>query len=306
MRRNCQKRQVLRSSLTGKVGLNINGDLSEREIVERVRLAERTGIRTIWVGEFEGFEDPFVVAEIISSASKKVNIGFGVLSTSRRGCEKIVEGLEALEQRYGERYILGLGAGNFDDASKAFRNLRECVEKVSGFCLVLGASSPRTLKLASETDGVLFNSVNPEFVKWMNGFVEGDVFKAAYGPALLLPSEYEEDLIIAASIVFLGSKKLISEFKMQEIAHEISKVDIMELVELRRSGKSIRGHGSETLFKYREFLLQNFTISGGVLDVAERMKKLLEICDHVVLADPFFRDVESVRKLEVLIEMVGG
>lgn len=303
MRRNCQKRQVLKSSLTGRIGLNINGDLSEKEIVERVKLAEIAGIRTIWVGEFEGFVDPFVVAEIISNASRNLSVGFGILSVSRRSCEEIVEGFEALRQRYGDRYILGLGVG---DNAKAFQRLKECVEGVSG-CCVVGAGSPGTLKLASKTDGVLYNSVNIEFIRWMDGFVEGDVFKAAYGPALLLPSEFEEDLIIAASIVFLGSKRLISEFKMEDIAEEISEVDIMELVELRRSGRSIReSDDAEKILKHREFLLNNFTISGGVSEVAEEIKKLLEICDHVVLADPFFRDLSSMRMLSILVDMIEG
>ncbi len=40
----------LRSFSIGKIGLNINGDLSESEIKERVRIAEKAGIRIIWIG----------------------------------------------------------------------------------------------------------------------------------------------------------------------------------------------------------------------------------------------------------------
>ncbi len=303
MGKDCQKRQVLKSSLIGRLGLNINGDLSEKEIVDRVKFAEIAGIRTIWVGEFEGFTDPFVVADIISSASRSLIVGFGILSVSRRSCEEIVDSLEVLRQKYGDRYILGLGLG---ENAKAFHRLKECVERLSG-CCVVGAGSPATLKLSSKTDGVLYNSVNTEFIRWMDGFVEGNIFKAAYGPALLLSSKFEEDLIIAALIVFLGSKRLISEFKMDAIAEETSGVDIMELVELRRSGRSIReSSDAEKILKHRDFLLKNFTLSGGVSEVAEGIEKLLELCDHVVLADPFFRDLNSMRMLGTLVNMIEG
>lgn len=304
MRRAYQKRQELKNSLTGRIGLNVNGDLEDREILERVRLAEEAGIRMIWVGEFEGFKDPFAVAETISQNSK-INIGFGVLSVSRRECEKIVKEFEELEQKYGERYILGLGAGNYSNAAEAFKKLKDCIEKLP-FCVV-GASSPKTLKLASRTSGVLFNSVNPAFIEWMNGFVEKDVFKAAYGPSLLLPSEFEEDLIIAASIVFLGSKALISEFEMQNIAGEISGVDVARLIEQRRLGRSIADlDNAEGLLEHKDFLLKNFTLSGNIASVAEKIRELLKICDHVILSDPFFRDLNSMKRLKELVKIVEG
>lgn len=304
MRRSYRKRQELKNSLTGRIGLNINGDLEDREILERVRLAEEAGIRMIWVGEFEGFQDPFEVAEIISKNSK-INIGFGVLSVSRRECEEIIEEFEGLKRKYGERYVVGLGAGNYSNAAEAFKKLKDCTGKFP-FCVV-GASSPKTLKLASRTSGVLFNSVNPEFVKWMDGFVEKDVFKAAYGPSLILPSEFEEDLIIAASIVFLGSKTLISEFEMQSIADEISGVDIARLIEQRRLGRSIADlDDADKLLRHKDFLLQNFTLSGSTASVAEKIMELLKICDHIVLSDPFFRDLNSMKELKELVKMVNG
>jgi len=73
-------------------------------------------------------------------------------------------------------------------------------------------------------------------------------------------------------------------------------------VRARWEGRSIAGEeGAEILFRHREFLLQNFTISGDVEEVRRRIKSLLNICDHVVLADPFFRDVESVRRLKEVV-----
>jgi len=292
---------VLESSLTGRVGLNINGDLSEKEIEERVRIAEKAGVRIIWVGEFEGFEDPFKVAEVVSSCSN-LKVGFGVLS-AQKGCERIVSGVEGLRERYGDRFIVGIGAGNYTDPKEGYVKLKKCLNflKSFDFPVVIGAGSPMTTALSREADGVLFNSVNEKFISWLLRFADTP-FKAAYGPALILPSDNEEDLLIAAAIVFTGSRRLIEEFQFESIANELSKVDIMSLVRTRWEGGSIADcEGAEVLFKYRDFLLNNFTISGSAKDVKARIKSLLRLCDHVVLADPFFRDIESVKKLKEVV-----
>lgn len=291
----------LRNFSIGRVGLNINGDLSEKEIEERVRIAEREGVRVIWIGEFEGFEDPFSVAETVSSRSQ-MWVGFGVLS-AQKGCERIIAEVEELRKRHGDRFIVGIGAGSYKSPREGYRKMRRCVELLRNaeFPVVVGASSPGTASLSKEVDGVLFNSVKEEFISWLLRFTN-TAFKAAYGPALILPSSNEEDLLLAAAIVFTGSKRLIEEFGFEEVAKELSKVDIMSLVRKRWEGRSIAGEeGAEILFRHREFLLQNFTISGDVEEVRRRIKSLLNICDHVVLADPFFRDVESVRRLKEVV-----
>ncbi len=285
----------------GKVGLNINGDLSEKEIEERVRIAEKAGVEIIWIGEFEGFEDPFKVAEVVSLCSN-LKVGFGVLS-AQKGCERIISGVERLRERYGDRFIVGVGAGSYADPKDGYRKLKKCLNFLNefDFPVVVGAGSPMTTALSKETDGVLFNSVKEEFISWLLSYADTS-FKAAYGPALILPSDNEEDLLLAAAIVFTGSRRLIEEFRFENIANELSKVDIMSLVRTRWEGGSIaEQEGAEALFKYRDFLLSNFTIGGSAEDVKARIKSLLQLCDHVVLADPFFRDIESVKRLKEVV-----
>jgi 5,10-methylenetetrahydromethanopterin reductase len=296
-----RKFQRLRNFSIGKVGLNINGDLSKAEIEERVRIAEGAGIRVIWIGEFEGFEDPFSVAETVSSCSS-VKVGFGVLS-AQKDCERIIAEVEELRKRYGDRFIVGIGAGSYKTPKEGYRRLIECLNllKDAEFPVVVGAGSPMTASLSKKVDGVLFNSVKEEFVSWLLSFTE-TAFKAAYGPALILPSSNEEDLLLAAAIVFTGSKKLIEEFGFEEVARDLSKVDIMSMIRARWEGRSIADEkGAEILLKHKEFLLQNFTISGSAEDLKERIKSLLNLCDHVVLADPLFRDVEAVRRLKEVV-----
>ena len=303
---NCQGRVRLKSCWTGKIGLNINGDLSRHEIIERAKIAESSGIRVVWVGEFEGFEDPFEVASVIAE-STGLKIGFGVVTTTRRTCREILERFEGIRKRYGDRFILGLGAGE-GEPGRAYRSLRDCIEALDRrFPVVVGAGSPMTLRLAGKTGGVLFNSVNPEFLEWMMEYIEKDVFKAAYGPALILPSEFEEDLLLAASIVFLGSRNLIRRFGFEDIAEELSKVDIMGLVNLRRSGRSIfERRDAGILHTYKDFLLEKFTLSGTLEEVKAKISRLLKLCDHVILSDPFFRDLRSMGHLRELAQQMVG
>ncbi len=236
------------------------------------------------------------------SSCSSLNVGFGVLS-AQKDCERILSGVEELRKRYGDRFVVGVGAGNYKSPKEGYRRLRECLDLLrdAKFPVVVGASSPMTASLSNEVDGVLFNSVKEEFISWLLRYTQ-TAFKAAYGPALILPSNNEEDLLLAAAIVFTGSKKLIEQFKFENAAKDLSRVDIMYLVKLRWEGRSIKdGEGAEILFRHGDFLLQNFTISGSVEEVKARIKSLLSLCDHVVLADPFFRDMESVRRLKDVV-----
>ncbi|HDN74356.1 MAG TPA: LLM class flavin-dependent oxidoreductase, partial [Archaeoglobus sp.] len=185
----------------GEVGVNLNGDLADRELVQRARIIQKKGIRVIWVGEFEGFRDPFEVAEILASETKLV-IGFGILSPSRRECKFIRESYCELIEKYGDRFILGLGAGNLKDRDLAYKLLVKCVKELEDLSALVGCSSPKVVRFSSlNSAGILYNSVDPTIIEWLKKFELRKIFSAAYGPALILPSQYYEDLLLAASII---------------------------------------------------------------------------------------------------------
>lgn len=282
----------------GKVSVNINGDRSLKEIVEIAKQIEKSGIKIVWIGEFEDFLDPFEIAEVIADETS-LKIGFGVL-TINRSCKKILSDLIDLRNRYGDRFIVGIGAGKFKNPKKALNETISCAKKLKKhFKIFVGCSSPKITRESSTfADGILFNYVNPIYLKWITGYLKRDVFKVAYGPALILPSEFEEDLLIASCIVSLSSRKFIEWFKLEEIAKELESIDIYELINLRRVGRSIsESKYSDVLFKHKSFLLRNFTVSGSLEDVISILKSILNICDHVVLADPFYRDKKSLKLL---------
>jgi len=287
----------------GEVGVNLNGDLDDRELVQRARIIQKKGIRVIWVGEFEGFRDPFEVAEILASETKLV-IGFGILSPSRRECKFIRESYCELIEKYGDRFILGLGAGNLKDRDLAYKLLVKCVKELEDLYPLVGCSSPKVVRFSSlNSAGILYNSVDPTIIEWLKKFELRKIFSAAYGPALILPSQYDEDLLLAASIILQGSSKfIISKFNLSKIYNDLRKLDLPKLIELRRRGDSIKCYNeSYPIFKYKKQLLEKFTISGEIRDVINKILELLKFCDHVVLSDPFFRDINSISILDEIV-----
>ncbi len=286
---------MLKNYSIGRIGVNVNADPSVPDILERLRVIEEKGIKIVWIGEFEGFLDPFDFAEFVAS-NTSMYVGFGIVSPLRRKCSEIYSKFLELREKFGDRFLLGLGAGA--RGKEAFRVLKACVERIP--CALVGCSSPMITRFASRNaSGILFNSVNPSIISRLMGFMDGKVFTAAYGPALVLPSEFEEDLLIATAIIFKESYSDLFDLKLPD-------VDFGELVRLRQEGKSIREHdSSKELFAARDFLFRNFSISGSREEVVYAVKTLLKLCDHVVLADPFFRDFKSLEILDRLVVECG-
>ncbi len=282
---------MLKNYLIGKIGVNVNADPAVSDILKRLRIIEKKGVRIVWIGEFEGFLDPFDFAEFVAK-NTSLYVGFGIVSPMRRKCSEIYERFLELKDKFGDRFLLGLGAGA--RGRGAFRVLKACVEQIP--CTLVGCSSPKITSFASrKASGILFNSVNPVIINRLATFMDKKVFVAAYGPALLLPSEFEEDLLIATAIIFKESYYDLFDLHLPDI-------DFGELVKLRQNGKSIREHElSKELFAAKDFLFKNFSISGSLKSVVYAVKTLLKLCDHVVLADPFYRDFKSLDVLDRLV-----
>ena len=285
-------------SKAGKVGVNVNGDLPEEEIAELSSLLSKK-VKIIWIGENPLFADPFRVAEIVAENFEHL-VGFGVL-TPRRNAEEIYENFKKLEKEYGERFILGVASGGFKlkDYEKFLKKLREKFEEI-----LCGVTWLKSYEIAKKyCSGILLNHVHPKHVEVFRDF-EG--FKAAYGPALILPSEFYQDLIIACSIVMQTSKDFLKKFGYYEAYEKIREVKIEELIKRRQRGENLESCGEYKKLKATaEKILEFFTISGKLEDVSNRVKELLSLCDHIVLGDPFFRDKKSMEKISLLLSHPG-
>lgn len=272
----------------GKLSININGDVGEREIAEKGRIAESAGVKVIWIGDFDF--DPFSTAEILARETN-VLIGFGVLSVTKRDCEEILGEIESLELRFGQRFLVGIGAGEFRDPKEAIEKVLVCLQTLKPRKVFAGCSSPKITKLSARiADGILINYVHPELVANLASFIQNGM-KIAYGPALILPSEFEEDAALASAIVLKGVEKRFG-VNLNE--------DLKRLVDLRRKRISI---ANSSVFSMKEFLIEKFAIAGNFEEVSSRIRELLRVCDHVVLSDPFFRDQNSMKALKSLVRV---
>jgi 5,10-methylenetetrahydromethanopterin reductase len=287
--------------LIDEVGLNINGDLAENEIIKRAVLAEKAGIKVIWIGEFELFKDPLYIAKIIAE-NTSLCIGFGILSPFRRDCKKIIKCIRFLTKKYDNQFLLGLAPGGFYKKVDLVMNCVKIAKKE--FNVFVGCSSPKITNLASKlADGILFNYVYPAYIEWIKKYMEKDVFTAAFGPSLLLPSSFYQDLMLAAAIVMGSSRAFLKEFGLEAIWRKLSAVKFLKLIKARQSGVNLEEFPEFGLLKKHSGLLtEKFTISGGMESIVERVKSLLKVCNHVVLGDPFFRDVAAVKSLRDIVK----
>jgi len=275
-----------------KLGLNLNGDLEDKKLVRIAKKCERLGV-LVWIGDNELFKDPFYVADLIGDVVS--NIGFGVVSV-RRGCKAILDGISSLAKSFKDtNFLLGIGAGNVDDPKKALRHVLSCLEflrnrlEIPIFC---GCSGPVITSKASKiVDGILFNYGYPDYVKWISNFVRDEIYRVAYAPALVLPSDFEEDLLIACSIVACSNQTFVRVFGYEGLCKVLRNLDFKELIINRKLGKKL----DPRILDFRDLLVERFAIAGDLSSVCDRVRDLLRLCDHVVLGDPFFRDDRSVE-----------
>lgn len=279
--------------------------MEDKELIKKAKIADKAGIKIVWIGEFEGFKDPFYTAELIADFVDFV--GFGAISPIKRGCNEILRLLREFDKFKGKT-IVGIAPGNFEDPKKALEVTIDCIKylkKHLSVPVLAGCSSPIITRRSSKiADGILFNYIKSEYIKWISSFVKRKLFTAAYGPSLILPSEFFEDLLIASAIV-VSSKAFVKEFGFDELFEKIGQIDFQKLVEVRQMGRSIKHLPDyEILDRYSSTLLENFTISGEVDKVACRIQDLLKYCNHVILSDPFFRDNNSMKALKHIVDFV--
>ncbi|WP_457549669.1 hypothetical protein [Archaeoglobus sp.] len=285
--------------MVGKEGLpdvlsvNINGDLEDKEIV---RIAKR--FKAVWVGYNPLFKDPFYVADLIADYVDFV--GFGVVTVDF-GCKEILRMFGNLVKEHKDTtFALGVGAGELRGhfGLKAVLNCLKFLRKKVDL-LFCGCSGPKITSEASKiVDGILFNYAHPEHLNWIIGFLKREVYKVAYAPSLILPSEFELDLLIACAIVSCSNKAFVKIFKYDDMCGEFSKLDFLRVIADRKRLNVI----PDEIKRYGDVLIDRFAIAGDFESLVGRLKEILKICDHVVLGDPFFRDCRSAKFFESILE----
>ncbi|RLI74978.1 hypothetical protein DRO97_04550, partial [Archaeoglobales archaeon] len=89
--------------------------MKDKELIKKARIAKRAGIKIVWIGEFEGFKDPFYVAELVAEVVEVV--GFGILSPLKRNCKEILKLVQEFSKK--NKTVVGIAPGSFDNPKKA-------------------------------------------------------------------------------------------------------------------------------------------------------------------------------------------
>lgn len=279
-----------------EIGVNINGDRSLEMIEKGAVAAEKSGFSSIWVGEKPKFFHPFTVIAAIAHSTKKVKLGSGIISPLLNRCDFIKGGFNVLRESYGNRFVVGLAPGDrmgLRDVGVQVRRVKEklvnCLLelKQQGFEVYVGVSDPALASLGGKiADGLLINYVKPEYVEWAISKTGKKVLKAAYGPSLLFPDNRRAELLlIGAAIVAAGSSLSFQrEFGLVERVEELKMII------------SRRAYGE--LHRHRDFLLENFTISGKLKEIKERVVELEGLgVSQVIFGAPMSHNISSIAEL---------
>ncbi len=96
-----------------KFGIEI-GSQNMHEAIQISQAAEESGFSTVWIADHvpaNRWRDPFIVMSAIAQNTEKIRIGCGVFNPYSRYVGLLGVAYASLAELYGERFILGIGAG---------------------------------------------------------------------------------------------------------------------------------------------------------------------------------------------------
>ncbi|MFW9846282.1 MAG: LLM class flavin-dependent oxidoreductase, partial [Candidatus Thorarchaeota archaeon] len=96
-----------------RFGIEI-GSENMREVIQIAEAAESGGFSTVWVADHvpaSNWRDPFIAMAAIAQNTESIRIGCGVFNPYSRQVGLLGVAYASLAELYGERFILGIGAG---------------------------------------------------------------------------------------------------------------------------------------------------------------------------------------------------
>ncbi len=261
-----------------EVNVNWSRRFSEEDIALRVQLVEKGGIKKVWAGEFDFFRDPLEVAEVVGEYTS-LETGL-ILRPSRR--------VVKLAEKYDVCVVPGnTGADALKRTLKVIEEVKDVYVGCSGRVL-----AEKAFRIAGERLGIMPNYVKSEFIRWLCGNHSWRKI-LPIGPTLILPSEMKDELLMAAILVMTSNRSFAKAFGFEKEFLTLSSIDIKKMIANSKLERS------RELNELEAFLLENFTVSGDLREVGEKINSLRDF-DGFILADPFFRDLNSLKCLKHL------
>jgi alkanesulfonate monooxygenase SsuD/methylene tetrahydromethanopterin reductase-like flavin-dependent oxidoreductase (luciferase family) len=147
------------------------------------REAETLGYSSFWVNHPGSFDGLGALAHA-AGATKRIELGIGVIPLHTRAPESIVQGVRATALPL-ERLLLGVGSPNPNSLGRV-RDGVAAVKAQLKTRLIVAALGPKMCRLAGEiADGVLFNWLTPEHARVSAGWVREGAKAAGRKPPTL-------------------------------------------------------------------------------------------------------------------------
>lgn len=144
-------------------GFAVFAGVAPEIITASAREAEALGFQSYWVNH-PGPTDGLAALAVAAKATRRLELGIGVIPLHTRPPESIVQGVRA----HGlplDRLLLGIGSPNPSSLARVRDGVAALRAQLS-IRLVVAALGPRMCRVAGEVaDGVLFNWLTPEHAR---------------------------------------------------------------------------------------------------------------------------------------------
>jgi len=90
------------------VGVNWQGKPDFKGLIERARVADETGVHSIWVAEAWG-RDAFTTLTLLAEHTRRIHLATGIVNTYSRTPGALAQHFATLDELSGGRMIIGLG-----------------------------------------------------------------------------------------------------------------------------------------------------------------------------------------------------
>ncbi|AUV83164.1 5,10-methylenetetrahydromethanopterin reductase [Salinigranum rubrum] len=314
-------------------GIELTPEHPVGEVVDLGVLAESEGYDTVFVSSHYNNRDPFAVLARLASETESVRLGPGVVNPYERHPVTLASQTATVAEASEGRAVFGIGPGDpstlknlglegerglrsvleaFTVARRLWRGERvshdgtfTCEDAglnfdVSGEIPVyVGGEGPHMCRMAGKhADGLLFNGSHPDDLAWARERVEegmqdrpdehGEFDLAAYASVSVAADREAAREAARPPVAFITAGAAPPVLDRHGIDHERAE-DIGE--------KISAGDFSEAFERVTPAMIDAFCMAGTVDEVGERMARVEEHADSLVVGSPLGPEVEEAITL---------
>jgi len=314
------------------VGLELAPEMPAREVADLARRAEAGGFDAAFVSHHYNNRDDFVALTAAAERTEELLLGPGIANPYETHPVTLASRMATLDEFTGGRGLFGLGPGDRSTLSNLGyehdRPLRRVLETTRvarrlwdgervdhdgtfvaddaglnydarRIPVYVGAQGPHMTRMAAKhADGVLYNGSHPRDIAWARDRVEEGLSDR--------PDEHGPfDFAAYASVSVAADGEAAREAARPPVAFIAAGAPPpvldrhgIDAEAAERIGAAIEASEFGTAFgAVTDRMLDSFCLAGTPETVADRVKRLLETADSMVLGSPLGPDPEAAVEL---------